>query len=564
MRSRIRERLGQLHWALRASVHRQLTRPVDSPTAAKVQRLSLTAIRTAKPTILGMGYWLGLRQARLLQRFNREHGVSVPRVTVLGSCRQDSVDRVFPVTPIRDCITYPHYTKETLLEIEYLQDDLDLPVPVDLVFRSGLLGDRLPTLAQRRQWFETTDVFIVEIASRKAYEVLGVPVHHELYDSVPQRLNVTGLECTVRRQTDSEIQADLLRIRELLHPRPMLVTSHFCTRLTGDRAELRDLLRALCTTFNIPFFDPSRLLDQYPARVLVEDEVPIAHFTPFGHSVLEGEYRSRVSAVWSEYSKSELCQVYDVSLERNELHGFQGLGDFLMGSLHVMRMARLLGKKGTVSHTRSPLSSFLADRRFVSRSEAMETTYVFKSGNPADYAAPKFVFCNAIPTTGISNEDRDLVRFYCLEPLPNLVAKLSELKTSLGIETGPYRAVHVRLGDGQLVGNEQLDPRILARLQETLAQVAEDRTIQSVVVSDSSIATEMAGRFGLASRLGSRGHVGHHSVDAHSVLETLSDYFVLLESQSILQASVYGWGSTFSLSASVLGGIPLESVQLDG
>ena len=561
-RKRLRERLNRSHWAIRANVHRQLTRPVSSSAATRLQRFGLTAVRTAKPLLLGAGYWVGLQQAKVSLRLGRRKNIPGPVVTVLGSCRQDSVARAFSTTPIRDCVTYPHYSKEVLLELKFLKEDLDLPIPLQSVFRSSLLGDRLPGLALRSSWFDSTDLFVVEIASRKAYEVCEIPVHHVLHDATPEGMEDLGRQCVARRQDDSEIENDVLRIREILHPRPFMIVSHFCTRSTGERAELRDLLRRICETFNVPFFDPSRLLEDHEVAALVEDEEPITHFTSFGHQVLETEYRSLLSSLWDESLEPELCQVYEVSRARNEQFGVQGFGDFLMGSLHVMRMARLLGVRGTVSHSQSPLADFLADRRYVSPAESSSVSYTFKSGNPGDFGTARFVFSNAIPEIDVTDEDRRRVVFFCLQPLPNLVRAVREAKQSLGLGQDPYASVHVRLGDPQMMGGQAPDDETLVRLSEMFRGVAARRDQKTVVVSDSYRVVELAHEAGLPSRAGPRGHLGHFETQGMAVLESLVDFFLLMDSSSILQASVYGWGSTFSSSASILGGVPLESVRV--
>ena len=338
--------------------------------------------------------------------------------------------------------------------------------------------------------------------------------------------------------------------------------SHFCTRDTGERAELRDLLRSICELFNIPFFDPSRLLESYPASALVENEEPITHFTEFGHQVLETEYRGLLGSIWQTTLEPELCQVYEISRERNERFGVQGFGDFLMGSLHVMRMARLLGVRGTVSHSQSPLAEFLADRRYVSPAEARSVSYTFKSGNPGDFGNARFVFSNAIPEMDIADEDVWQVRYFCLEPLPNLARAVRIARQSLGLSDEPYASVHVRLGDPQMMTGQDPGNGTIALLSEILGEVASRRDQKTVVVSDSYAVVDQAKRLGIPARTGSRGHLGHYQTQGETVLDTLVDFFLLMESSSILQASVYGWGSTFSSSAALLGKVPLESVHI--
>jgi hypothetical protein len=45
----------------------------------------------------------------------------LPFVTVLGSCRQDSLYGIFRVSKVRDGLTYPHYGNEILQLVRYLK-----------------------------------------------------------------------------------------------------------------------------------------------------------------------------------------------------------------------------------------------------------------------------------------------------------------------------------------------------------------------------------------------------------------------------------------------------------
>jgi len=63
------------------------------------------------------------------------------QLTILGSCRQDSLYHMFPVTPIRDSLTYPHYTKEVIQAIEFCQGVSTIPRELTRsLFRTGILS----------------------------------------------------------------------------------------------------------------------------------------------------------------------------------------------------------------------------------------------------------------------------------------------------------------------------------------------------------------------------------------------------------------------------------------
>ena len=41
------------------------------------------------------------------------------KITILGSCRQHSLNKKYDVTSIQESLSYPHYTKEILEVIKY-------------------------------------------------------------------------------------------------------------------------------------------------------------------------------------------------------------------------------------------------------------------------------------------------------------------------------------------------------------------------------------------------------------------------------------------------------------
>jgi hypothetical protein len=206
------------------------------------------------------------------------------KVTSLGSCRQHSLQQHFPVTQIQERLTYPHYTKEILQAIEFCKGVSAIPGPLtQSLFRTGILEQRSLDPRQFKEEFESTDVFVVEIASRLAYPYKGFYAHHILTE--PQYGSQT---IEIYTQSDEEIEADLLRIRDLLAPKPLLIVSHIYTRTTGRRYTLVRLLERLCSKHKIPFLDPMACLS-LPYDLLFElDE---SHYTTLGHQKIGNCYK---------------------------------------------------------------------------------------------------------------------------------------------------------------------------------------------------------------------------------------------------------------------------------
>lgn len=216
------------------------------------------------------------------------------RLTVLGSCRQDSLYKLYPCTSIRNELTYPHYTKEVLQAIEFCKGVSTIrPELSQYLFRSGILEQKALYSKTFQQDFEETDLFVIEIASRISYKYANHYTHHILTEPLYGFCNRD--EIVQRDLTDHEIEQDLLRIVELIRPKKLMIVSHIYTRTTGKRYELVKLLSKLCATHSIPFFDPIVQLGSFdPHRLFVKEDT-LAHYTEEGHHEIGKKYNEFIN-----------------------------------------------------------------------------------------------------------------------------------------------------------------------------------------------------------------------------------------------------------------------------
>jgi hypothetical protein len=206
------------------------------------------------------------------------------KVTSFGSCRQHALSNHFQLTSIQERLTYPHYTKEIVQAIEFCKgiSSSDVETLSPFLFRSGILSKRPLKGTAFLNEFQTTDLFVIEIASRQSYRYRDFYVHHILTESAyefPERHLIN-----VYTQIDEEIEADLLRIKALLSPKPFIVVSHVYTRVTGSRYTLVRLLEQLCAKHTIPFLDPMTLLPE-PLELLFDHD-DTNHYTSVGHEAI--------------------------------------------------------------------------------------------------------------------------------------------------------------------------------------------------------------------------------------------------------------------------------------
>jgi hypothetical protein len=172
-----------------------------------------------------------------------------------------------------------------------------------MCFRSGVLNKKpIQNHQHLIEQFNNTDIFLVEIASRLQYKWNGFYLHHILSEESYNFYDRENIE--ISDLTDNEIEEDLLKIRDLLSPKPFIVVSHFYTRESGKRYELVQLLRSLTTKHNIPFIDPMDFLSQYDPRIIFEIEPVLSHYTNFGHKLISQVYKDKIDQVMKDQVKN--------------------------------------------------------------------------------------------------------------------------------------------------------------------------------------------------------------------------------------------------------------------
>jgi len=253
------------------------------------------------------------------------------KVTVFGSCRQESLHRHFDVTKIREELTYPHYSREIIQAIEFCKGISNMePHWTQYMFRTGIL--RKTTLDANRflDDFKATDLFVLEIASRIAYEYKGMYAHHILSE---EAYGFEDRKAIVQRElSDEEIEQDVLRIRQLLDGKPFIVVTHICTRTSGKRYELVQLLKRICRFHSIPLFDPSeQASDRAESDLYVKEDV-LAHYTPEGHRVIGEQYKLFIEALGKRAIPIETLTVFE-STFRKERVGSKEDGGYVIADL---------------------------------------------------------------------------------------------------------------------------------------------------------------------------------------------------------------------------------------
>lgn len=213
------------------------------------------------------------------------------KIVVFGSCRQDSLNKLYNVSKIKENISYPHYTKEIIQLLDYClynninEEDTQCTFRTPILYRKKL---------QWQQYFLDdillSDVVIIEIASIKCYKHKNRFVHHILYDHEHFNQNKDDIELYDLK--DDDIENDIIYIKNTLK-KPIIIIGHLVTKNTGKRYNLLELLKKICKKHNIVFLDPIYELKKRHNKLdpfFIEKE-SIAHYTNDGHDAILNVYK---------------------------------------------------------------------------------------------------------------------------------------------------------------------------------------------------------------------------------------------------------------------------------
>jgi len=209
-------------------------------------------------------------------------------LTLFGSCRQDSFYEIpeVNITEIRNNISYTHYTKEILEVIKFCKHGHISPEETTNVFRTPIINNQKLFFNDiLEQNFINTRIFILEVASRTSYLYNGNYVHHILFDNENFNKRIT-----VNKQTDEEIENDIIQIKSELNDRDMIIVGHIVTHNFGNRYDLLTLLEKICEKHNIYFINPVKELTKLGYNVknlLMEDGT---HYNNAGHEAIKRVY----------------------------------------------------------------------------------------------------------------------------------------------------------------------------------------------------------------------------------------------------------------------------------
>lgn len=209
-------------------------------------------------------------------------------ITLFGSCRLNNIHNH---NNLNNLINYSHSTKEVIQFIQFLKGELIIPPPYNkLCFRTAICENKnIYYNDTYNKLFTDTSIFIIEICSNKKYIHNDFYLHHLCVDKrfIGNNIN-TPREIldnhVIEKQSDEEIESDILEIQKMLYPKKIVIVSHYNSKQNGEyiksRNNLINLLDNICKKYNIPFINPTVVLSNYSQKQIITHD--LGHYTSFG------------------------------------------------------------------------------------------------------------------------------------------------------------------------------------------------------------------------------------------------------------------------------------------
>jgi hypothetical protein len=209
-------------------------------------------------------------------------------ITLFGTCRLNNIHNH---NGLNNLINYTHSTKEVIQFINFLKGELSIPNPYNkLCFRTAICDNKFIDYNNTyNKLFMDTDIFIIEICSNKKYIHNDFYLHHLCVDkrfiyynkNTPHEILNNFI---IEKQSDEEIENDILEIQKLLYPKKIIIVSHYNSKQNGkyinSRNHLINLLDCICKKYDIPFINPTIVLANYSQKQVITND--LGHYTDFG------------------------------------------------------------------------------------------------------------------------------------------------------------------------------------------------------------------------------------------------------------------------------------------
>lgn len=434
-----------------------------------------------------------------------------------------------------------------------------------------------------RFFFQKTDVFIVEIASKICYEANQSYYHHVAYDSPSTLLNknnkknkkLSPIKIRPRIQDNEEIKRDLDVIIKLLGAEKVIFVTHFYTRENSSRAELAKDIEMYLKNSKIAVINPTKLLDRWSEKEVFISEEILSHYSPIGHELISEYYRKEIIKLISSLKKrtknNYLIQVIDNTQEKVEMMTAHGLGDSLLGAAFIFQKARELHRVALIDWSYFSAAKWLKiqDLGIFEKNSSLigspkdRAEYIFHSDGISRLKKAHRVYTNKRPRLPLEISIRDSLIRSGINPGEEIRECIENFFELHNLKDKEFAVLHIRFKDE----NEYSDILEIKEIIEK-AILAVKNTNQNnmpiVLISNFNSNLHLKdleeNNANVIIKESKSTHLGTAN-DENEEIQTLADFFLVDRSFLVYTYSEYDWISGFSLAASAIFDVPLVDLK---
>jgi len=174
---------------------------------------------------------------------------------VLSSCRLGRLQN----NSYTHKLLHTHSTKEVLQYLDYIQGKINIPREMErYVFRGVFLTPNMKASATGcKREFDNCSNVLIEICSKKKYISKGFYIHH-LAAEKNNKKDPKKIQAEITVQELKEIESDLIKIKNALSTKNLLIVTHTEYKQAKSRTEFIQSVENICNKNNIKCFNPSK------------------------------------------------------------------------------------------------------------------------------------------------------------------------------------------------------------------------------------------------------------------------------------------------------------------
>jgi hypothetical protein len=174
------------------------------------------------------------------------------------------------------------------------------------------------------------------------------------------------------------------------------------------------------------------------------------------------------------------------------------------------------------------------------------------------------LFSNAFPIySEITQECKNFIKNK-ITPNNVIEQNINDILNSMQLNKHNYSILHIRSGDNYLINDDNYNINYINKLYKIISQNTNNNT-RYIILSDSIKLKKLIKlRFSnFYTELKQITHIGELSINtSESIINTLTDFYLMSYSQNIISISSYEWGSGFSEWCSIIYNIPYLKIVI--